>query len=108
LAHPNSPSSSSLHSSLISSVNSTNHVVLLKSAAEDEKAKVSPPPSTIFEFDGDKDSVISFYNPAGFTELSEACFASSWSLVSVTLPDGVTTIGPFTFLGCFSLSSFLF
>ena len=41
----------------------------------------------------------------GVTTIGEWAFASCGSLTSITIPDGVTTIGEMAFSGCYNLTS---
>jgi hypothetical protein len=51
------------------------------------------------------ESLVSVTIPAGVTTIGEEAFQLCTSLTAVTIPDGVTTIGEWAFYGCKSLTS---
>ena len=76
-------------------------------------------PNFIYEdnilFNKDKSRIISFRNlkltsyviPDGVTSIGDYTFRSCWSLSSVVIPDSVTRIGNEAFCGCTSLSNII-
>ena len=57
------------------------------------------------EFHRHQDEIVSVSLPEGLTSIGDYAFTTCWNLTSVTIPEGVSSIGKFAFEECSSLNS---